>query len=71
VGLYSGTEIRMMKRKCHLFALGSALLLRGVPSAFAQEANFDKLANLPFAEGRPTKDTAQALRDELLFQRAA
>ena len=31
---------------------------------------FDKLANLPFAEGRPTKETAQTLRDELLFQRA-
>ena len=32
--------------------------------------HFDKLANLPFAEGRPTKETAQKLRDELLFQRA-
>ena len=59
----------MMKRKCHLFELASALLLCAVPTAFAQEANFDKLANLPFAEGRPTKDTAQTLRDELLFQR--
>ena len=38
--------------------------------ALAQETNFDKLANLPFAEGRPTKETAQTLRDELLFQRA-
>jgi hypothetical protein len=38
--------------------------------AFAQEANFDKLANLPFTEGRPTKETGQTLRDELLFQRA-
>ena len=36
----------------------------------AQEAHFDKLANLPFTEGRPTKETAQTLRDELLFQRA-
>jgi hypothetical protein len=35
-----------------------------------QENSFDKLANLPFAENRPTKETAQALRDELLFQRA-
>jgi hypothetical protein len=25
---------------------------------------------LPFAEGRPTKETAQTLRDQLLFQRA-
>jgi hypothetical protein len=38
--------------------------------ARAQETHFDKLANLPFAEGRPTKETAQTLRDELLFQRA-
>ena len=35
-----------------------------------RRAHFDKLANLPFAEGRPTKETAQTLRDELLFQRA-
>jgi hypothetical protein len=27
-------------------------------------------ANLPFAQGRPTAETAQTLRDELLFQRA-
>ena len=33
-------------------------------------ARFDELVNLPFAEGRPTKETAQTLRDELLFQRA-
>jgi hypothetical protein len=36
----------------------------------AQESHFAKLANLPFAEGRPTKETAQTLRAELLFQRA-
>ena len=45
-------------------------LLCALPAAFAQEASFDKLANLPFKEGRPTKETAQTLRDELLFQRA-
>ena len=28
----------------------------------AQENSFDKLANLPFSEGRPTKETAQTLR---------
>jgi hypothetical protein len=38
--------------------------------ALAQQARFDGLANLPFSEGRPTKETAQTLRDELLFQRA-
>src|SRR5689334_21195438 len=39
-------------------------------AAFAQTSHFNELANLPFAEGRPTKETAQTLRDELLFQRA-
>lgn len=38
--------------------------------ALAQETRFDRLANLPFTENRPTQETAQALRDELLFQRA-
>src|SRR5215813_5097295 len=33
-------------------------------------SRYDELANLPFAENRPTEDTAQVLRDELLFQRA-
>jgi hypothetical protein len=38
---------------------------------FAQaQSRFDELANLPFAEGRPTKETSQTLRNELLFQRA-
>lgn len=36
----------------------------------AQNSRFDELANLPFSENRPTKETAQTLRDELLFQRA-
>src|SRR5580765_4462567 len=39
-------------------------------AAFAQTARFDELANLPFKENRPTEQTAQTLRDELLFQRA-
>ena len=33
-------------------------------------SHFDQIANLPFAENRPTAETAQALRDALLFQRA-
>jgi hypothetical protein len=32
--------------------------------------HFGTLADLPFAENRPTRETAQTLRDELLFQRA-
>ena len=47
-----------------LFAASLAL------TANAQTSHFDELANLPFAEGRPTEATAQTLRDELLFQRA-
>jgi hypothetical protein len=30
--------------------------------AFAQDANFDKLANLPFPESYPTKDTVVPMR---------
>jgi hypothetical protein len=33
-------------------------------------ARFDELANMPFAENRPTRETAARLHDELLFQRA-
>jgi hypothetical protein len=52
-------------------ALLCAVAMSGLTTqALAQETHFDKLANLPFAENRPTKETAQTLRDELLFQRA-
>jgi len=36
----------------------------------ASESRFDALANAPFSENRPTRESAQTLRDELLFQRA-
>ena len=40
-------------------------------TTLAQEpTHWDKVSNLPFIENRPTMETAQALRDELLFQRA-
>jgi len=39
-------------------------------SAQAQTSRFDALANLRFEGNRPTQETAQTLRDELLFQRA-
>ena len=39
-------------------------------SALAQSARFSELANLPFPQGAPSKETAEALKDELLFQRA-
>ena len=47
-------------------ALVCALAVTNAPA----QSQFDKLANLPFKENRPTKETAQTLRDELLFQRA-
>jgi len=53
------------------------LLVSAVTAAFihagpasAQATRFEALSNLPFAENRPTQETAQTLRDELLFQRA-
>jgi len=33
-------------------------------------SRFDQLANCPMAENRPTPQTSQMLKDELLFQRA-
>jgi hypothetical protein len=39
------------------------------PSATAT-TRFDGLANLPFDKGRPTAETSETLRNELLFQRA-
>ena len=56
-------------RKLVVAALVGALALTA-SVAQAQTSRFDELANLPFAENRPTKETAQTLRDELLFQRA-
>ena len=50
-----------------ILAMGTVGLASQAP---AQESSFDKLANLPFKENRPTKETAQTLREELLFQRA-
>src|SRR5580700_9735957 len=52
-------------------ALVGVLAISGLTTpTHAQESRFDELANLPFAEGRPTKESAQTLNDELLFQRA-
>ena len=39
-------------------------------SVSAQGTRFDELANARFEENRPTDNTAQILREELLFQRA-
>ncbi len=47
----------------------AAVLAHGVAAA-ADPTRFEALGRLPFAENRPTQETAEALRDELLFQRA-
>jgi hypothetical protein len=51
-------------------AFVGVLAMSGLAPALGQPTQFDKLADLPFEEGRPTKETARILRDELLFQRA-
>jgi hypothetical protein len=64
---------KIMKNKQNLLAVAlvGALAMGGFSrNALAQQSHFDELANLPFSENRPTKETAQTLRDELLFQRA-
>jgi hypothetical protein len=47
-----------------------AVTILTIAPAHSQTARFDKLANAEFAENRPTAESAQMLRDELLFQRA-
>jgi hypothetical protein len=47
----------------------AVVLMHGVAGA-AEPARFEALSSLPFSENRPTPETAHALRDELLFQRA-
>jgi hypothetical protein len=55
-------------RALRLKVIGATLFAAGTVQA--QAVRFDELANSPFHENRATPETAQALRDELLFQRA-
>ena len=61
-----------MKIKHQSKILASLLFsIFGVSSAsLAQENHYQQLSNLPFVQNRPTAQTTQSLRDELLFQRA-
>ena len=61
-----------MKAPFRLFSIVAVTLVcvTTVVSAQTQPARFDELANAPFIENRPTTESAQTLRDELLFQRA-
>ncbi|MEY4568252.1 MAG: hypothetical protein RLY14_3222, partial [Planctomycetota bacterium] len=56
----------------NLRTLAAAMIACAVmaPMTLAQTSRFDELANAPFTENRPAHETAQMLRDELLFQRA-
>jgi hypothetical protein len=47
----------------------AAALMQGVVGS-AEHARFEALSSLPFVENRPTQETADTLRDELLFQRS-
>jgi hypothetical protein len=53
---------------CFSALVGVALAASGM--AHGQSSRFYELSNLPFEQNRPTKQTAQTLKDELLFQRA-
>jgi hypothetical protein len=57
-------------------AIRSILIVIGVMLlapvlASAQQERFEALASSPFANGRPTPETARILNEELLFQRAS
>lgn len=56
----------------HRLAALISVIATAMPAtqALADTTRFDALANAPFVENRPTAETAQTLREELLFQRA-
>lgn len=61
-----------MKSQIKYSALLTAitLALTVAVTAHAETARYKELASLPFPENLPTKESADTLRDELLFQRA-
>lgn len=63
--------MRNARKRTFPAALAAMLAMSGLATpAIARENRADALANLPFKENRPTRETAQTLRDELLLQRA-
>jgi hypothetical protein len=52
------------------FPLAVAVSITAGSAAVAQEHRWNDLANAPFPNSYPTKEAADKLRDELLFQRA-
>jgi hypothetical protein len=66
-------EMKNKRTQMLIQTLISAMLSVVLPPGVAGSAEFDRfgaLSSLPFAENRPTAETADTLRDELLFQRA-
>ena len=59
-----------MKFAPHVLALATALVACSTSAVLAQTARFEDLGNLPFVADQPTPETAQRLKDELLFQQA-
>jgi hypothetical protein len=53
-----------------ILSLFASLTEMAAHKAHAQVSRYNELANLPFANNRPTPETAKTLSDELLFQRA-
>ena len=60
-----------MKTKFGHQLIASALVVAFAGNAAAQADRFQALADSPFAADRPTAETAQLLKDELLFQRGS
>ncbi|MEZ5833119.1 MAG: hypothetical protein R3D05_18250 [Dongiaceae bacterium] len=61
-----------MRRYLPSLMLAAVLWPSLVTTSMAQSEpdRFNALANLPFEQNRPTAETAQTLKDELLFQQA-
>lgn len=62
-------SIQTLRNLCKFAATSIACAVMAT-MAQAQTSRFDELANAAFTENRPADETAQILRDELLFQRA-
>jgi hypothetical protein len=63
-------KAKFMKRTLFSSAAAICLTLGLSNAASADQSRFDSLADLPFEKNRPTAESAQTLKDELLFQRA-
>src|SRR5262245_52268516 len=63
------TAMKFINRRALALTLGIAAITLA-PLAQAQPDRYDALADSPMAENRPTPETSQLLKDELLFQRA-